>query len=158
MNKIIRVMNKFETWEEIIRKNKLIIDKLEVVNNKVVINSQFDNIESEYIHFNIKRKNEVITTVKQYFYNYSLNDLSITEDTYYEFFNIFLNETLNYKFYQKLYITYVSEEEKNIFDLNIGEPILIIEKKMTNNNQLIFKEEELSKYNKYYFQEVNHEL
>lgn len=158
MNKIIRVMNKFETWEEIIRKNKLIIDKLEVVNNKVVINSQFDNIESEYIHFNIKRKNEVITIVKQYFYNYSLNDLSITEDTYYEFFNIFLNETLNYKFYQKLYITYVSEEEKNIFDLNIGEPILIIEKKMTNNNQLIFKEEELSKYNKYYFQEVNHEL
>lgn len=158
MNKIIRVMNKFETWEEIIRKNKLIIDRLEVVNNKVVINSQFDNIESEYIHFNIKRKNEVITIVKQYFYNYSLNDLSITEDTYYEFFNIFLNETLNYKFYQKLYITYVSEEEKNIFDLNIGEPILIIEKKMTNNNQLIFKEEELSKYNKYYFQEVNHEL
>ena len=158
MNKIIRVMNKFETWEEIIRKNKLIIDRLEVVNNKVVINSQFDNIESEYIHFNIKRKNEVITIVKQYFYNYSLNDLSITEDTYYEFFNVFLNETLNYKFYQKLYITYVSEEEKNIFDLNIGEPILIIEKKMTNNNQLIFKEEELSKYNKYYFQEVNHEL
>jgi len=158
MRKIVRIMNKFETWKEIIQKNKLIIDKLEVVNNKARINSQFNPAENECINFNIKKNNEVITIVKQYFYNYSLNDFSITKDTYYDFFDIFLEKTLNYKYYQKLYITYVSEEEKNIFDLNIGEPILIIEKKMTNNNQLIFKEEELSKYNKYYFQEVNNEL
>lgn len=142
-------MNKYEAWEDIISKNNLI-----------VTNFTFEEIDKvkkkeNKIQFHLSDSTGIISQVTQYFYQESAHAIFINKKNYYDFFKEYIEEFKNFKFYQKLYITYISDNEANIFKLKIGHPIIIIEKKMTIDDKLVFLEEELSKIEKYYFQEIN---
>lgn len=151
-------MNQFEPWGDIIRNNELFMKNFDTTKEYSLNNNQEREFTKKIIQFNIQDSTEIITHVTQNFYEDNLNDVPITQKNYNTFFDYFSENIKNFEIYQKLYITYVSENEIDIFDLEIGDPIIIIEKKITDNGQLIFSEEELSKYDKYYFQEVSNEL
>lgn len=151
-------MNQFEPWGDIIRNNELFMKNFDTTKEYSLNNNQEREFTKKIIQFNIQDSTEIITHVTQNFYEDNLNDVPITQKNYNTFFDYFSENIKNFEIYQKLYITYVSENEIDIFDLEIGDPIIIIEKKITDHGQLIFSEEELSKYDKYYFQEVSNEL
>ena len=154
ITKIIITMNRHETWEAITQKNQLTIENFKI-SNKYIADEEENKFHENLIQFNLNRSGEIITHVTQHFYLESLSDIPITKTNYYSVFDYFIENIRKYKLYQKLYITYVSENEDRLFNLEIGDPLVIIEKKMTNNGELIFYEEELSRCDKYFFQEVN---
>ena len=66
----------------------------------------------------------------------------------------YLKANKHHTFYQSLFLTYLNEEESHFFKKNVGEPVLMLTKKVLEHQKIIIYGKELAQIDAYVFKEV----
>ena len=148
MEKIIRKMDYFSTWVEF-----ALINGMEV---KLVDNHYEES--KLFLTIIVRKEKSVYSYIKQTIQltKKSEHVFDFTHFNQKEFKKLdkFLTKNKkNLNVNQKIYMSYTNEEETGLFNLNIGEQILIIEKKIYLEGHLSIDETEVNKSNSSIFKE-----
>lgn len=147
MEKIIRTMDQFTTWNDIALINSMEIKILNYLLEEDKFSIEF-TISKKKVYSYVKQK---VTLSENLFKNFNFNHFNQKE---FQEFNIFLSDWKNkIKIKQKIYMSYANEEEAQLFNLDIGEKIVIIDKEIKLENYLIIEETEVNKSESSIFRE-----
>lgn len=148
MEKIIRKMDQFSTWVEFALINEM---ELKLVNHHYEEGKLFLTIL-------IRKGTRVYSYIKQLIQltkeSNHLFDFTHFDQKEFKKLNAFLTKMKkDINVNQKIYMSYTNEEESKLFNLDIGEQILIIEKKISLEGYLSIDETEVNKSNSSIFRE-----
>lgn len=156
MKKITRKMEKTCTWGNLIKEYNLSLKRLNFHYNKGnFINKNGDVSFNDYymIHFEVWQNSKIISNINQYVQKDWFEEHNINSDNYFEEIDLIINVESAYSISQKIFLTYLNEEERKLFGKKSGSPILYIEKKVLYNMENVLYEEELADYEAYEFTE-----
>lgn len=156
MAKLIRCLNKQHNWLDYTNSNNLNIENLTC---KRTISSYEKNhsegILTNYyeVNFNILKEEAIISTIQQKLSAELFDDLDTSNADILSKIYQLLASLQELRFSQKIFMTYLNEEECLLFNQEVGDPILLTQKNFYANHQLILVEEELSRLESYLFKE-----
>lgn len=156
MTKLIRCLNKHHNWLDYTNTNKLKIIDLTIEKRKASCErNNSEGIHTDYyeVNFNVVKGPIIISKIQQklcldVFKALDVKDTEFLHKTYQ-----LLASFQELRFSQKTFMTYLNEEEALLFNQEVGDSILLTQKKYYTHHQLILVEEELSQVEAYVFKE-----
>lgn len=157
MTKLIRLMDEPTEWvkyadNHFLKINKRGLDYFENAlfdeNNDVIFEKYYE------VTFDIYNGSHLLSSVSQKIHptlkeNQLLNNQRDNITLIHDYLK--LNDHLSYS--QSLFLTYLNDEESRLFKKNVGEPILMLKKKVFDYQKLVLYEEELAQIDAYIFKE-----
>lgn len=157
MTKLIRLMDEPTEWvkyadDHFLKINKRRLDYFENAlfdeNNDVIFEKYYE------VTFDIYNGGHLLSSVSQKIHptlkeNQLLNNQRDNITLIHDYLK--LNDHLSYS--QSLFLTYLNDEESRLFKKNVGEPILMLKKKVFDYQKLVLYEEELAQIDAYIFKE-----
>lgn len=158
MKKFIRVMDEPINWKKYAKNHDLKINNKEFLYfEKSYSDEIYQNLFETYyqIAFDIFNGSYLLSKLNLKIHPKIIeNQLVQGYNDNIDLISDYLKSNKHLTYSQSLFLTYLNEEESHFFNKNVGEPVLMLTKKVLERQKIIIYEKELAQIDAYVFKEV----